>query len=112
MWVMALAAVVVGGCGRNPPPANVDAKAFDAATPELQQVWGQATSAAESNDFGAAIAMVRVLSRQDISMPQREALHNALQVYEAKLRDNAKRGDAAAVKAMKELGLSAAAPGK
>ena len=69
-------------------------------------------AAAASNDLGSAIVTLRLLSRQDISLPQREAAHNALVVYEAKLREDAKRGDPAAHKAMKELGFRTAAPAK
>jgi hypothetical protein len=39
-------------------------------------------------------------------------LRKALVAYEAKLREAAKKGDAAAVKAMQDLGLSTTAPGK
>ncbi len=108
----ALLAAFLCGCGRNPPKASVDPKAFDAAAPEIKQVWDQAMAAAASNDPGSAIVMIRLLSRQDISLPQREAAHNALVVYEAKLREDAKRGDPAALKAMKELGFRTAAPAK
>jgi len=89
----------------------VDPKAFDAAAPEIKQVWDQAMAAA-GNDPGSAITTLRVLSRQDISLPQREAVRNALVVYEGKLREDAKRGDPAASKAMKDLGFSTSAPGQ
>jgi hypothetical protein len=112
LFVAALLAALLCGCGRNPPKAAVDPKAFDAAPPEIKQVWDQALAAAAGNDPGSAIATLRLLSRQDISLQQREAAHNALVVYEAKLREDAKRGNPAAHKAMKDLGLSTAAPGQ
>ena len=111
LFVAALLAAFLCGCGRNPPKAVVDPKAFDAAAPEIKQVWDQAMAAA-GNDPGSAITTLRVLSRQDISLPQREAVRNALVVYEGKLREDAKRGDPAASKAMKDLGFSTSAPGQ
>ena len=110
--VVALLAALFSGCGRNPPKAAVDPKAFEAAPLEIKQVWDHAMAAAASKDLGSAIATLRLLSRQEISLQQREAAHNALVVYEAKLREDAKRGDPVARKAMKELGLSTAAPGQ
>ena len=97
----ALLAAFLCGCGRNPPKASVDPKAFDAAAPEIKQVWDQAMASAARTILAPPLSMIRLLSRQDISLPQREAAHNALVVYEAKLREDAKRGDPAALKAMK-----------
>ena len=110
LFVATILAALLCGCGRNPSKAAVDPKAFDAAAPEVKQVWDQAMAAAASNDPGSAIATLRLLSRQDISPQQREALHNALAAYEMRLREDAKRGDPAANKAMKDLGLSSAPP--
>jgi len=111
LFAAALLAVLLCGCGRHPPKATVDPKAFDAAAPGIKQVWDQALAAAASHDPGFAIATLRLLSRQDISLPQREAVRNALMVYEARLREDAKGGDPVALKAMKNLGLSTAPPG-
>jgi hypothetical protein len=91
MFVVASLAALLGGCGKNSSKAGVDPKAFDAAAPEIKQVWDQAMAASASNDLGSAIATLRLLTRQDISMPQREAVHNALAAYEAKLKEDAKR---------------------
>jgi hypothetical protein len=112
VFLAAFLAALLCGCGRSAPKAAVDPKAFDAAAPEIKQVWDQAMAAAASNDPGSAITTLRVLSRQDISLPQREAVRSALVVYEEKLREDAKRGDPTALKSMKELGFSTAAPGK
>ena len=110
LFAAALLAALLCGCGGNPPKAAVDPRVFDAATPEVKQVWDQAMAAAGGNDPGSAIATLRLLSRQDISPQQREALHNALVAYEIRLREDARRGDPAANKAMKDLGLSSAPP--
>jgi hypothetical protein len=112
LFVATILAALLCGCGRNPSKAALDPKAFDAAAPEVKQVWDQAMAAAAGNDLGSAITTLRLLSRQDISQQQREAVHSALVVYEAKVREDAKRGDPAAHKAMKDLGLSTAAPGQ
>ena len=84
LFVTALLAALLSGCGKNPPKAEVDSKAFDAAAPEIKQVWDQAVAAAASNDFGSAIATLRVLSRNDTSLPQRETVRNARVAYEGK----------------------------
>ena len=112
LFMAAFLAALLCGCGKSGPKAEVDPKAFDAAAPEIKQVWDQAIAAAASNDPASAIMTLRALSRQDISLPQRDAVHNALVAYESKLRENARKGDPAAAKAVKDLGLGAAVPGQ
>ena len=110
---MAIAlAALVGGCGKKTAQATVDPKAFDAAAPEVKQVWDQATAAAAAKDFGAAIASIRLLSRQEITVEQREAAHAALVAYESQLKEIARQGDPLANKSIKELGISPEAPGR
>jgi ABC-type uncharacterized transport system auxiliary subunit len=112
LFVAALLAALLCGCGRTPPQAAVDPKAFDAAAPEIKQVWDQVIAAAATNDLGSALITLRLLSRKDISLQQREAAHSAMVVYETKLREAARRGDPAANRTMKELGLSPATPAR
>ncbi|MCX6922279.1 MAG: hypothetical protein NT154_03525 [Verrucomicrobia bacterium] len=112
LFAAALLTALLCSCGKNSSQPLVDSKAFDAAAPEIKQVWDQTVAAAASNDLGSAITTLRFMSRQDITLPQREAVRNALGVYEAKLREGAKRGDAAAAKTMQELGFGNVAPGK
>ena len=104
----ALLVALLCGCGKNLPKPSVDPRAFDAAAPEIKQFWDEALAASAANDPGSAISSLRLLSRQNISPEQRQAAQNALAVYEAKLREDAKRGDPAASKAMEVLGISSA----
>jgi hypothetical protein len=111
LFVTAFLAVLLCGCGKNAPKAAVDPKAFDAAAPEVKEVWDQAITAAASNDFGSAILTLRVMSRQALSAEQGKTAYDAIVFYESKLREAAKGGDPAATKAMKELGFRTA-PGR
>ena len=67
-------------------------------------------AASAANDPGSAISTLRLLSRQIISLEQRQAVQNALLAYEAKLKEDAKRGDPAARKAMEVLGFGSSTP--
>jgi hypothetical protein len=107
LFVAAFLAALLCGCGKNVPKAAVDPKAFDAAAPEIKQVWDQALAAAASNDFASAILTLRLMSRQPLSPEQGKAAHDAIIFYVTKLREAAKSGDPAATKAMKELGFGA-----
>jgi len=104
LWVFALAAILLGGCSKSGPTTSFDAKAFDSAPPAVKQVWDDAMAASANNDPGQAISILRILSRQQISQEQQKTLFDAIVANEAKLRENAKKGDPTAVKAMETLG--------
>jgi hypothetical protein len=112
LGVVALLAALLCGCAKNSPRPSVDPRAFDAAAPEIKQAWDEALAASAANDPGSAISSLRLLSRQNISLEQRKAAQNALVVYEAKLREDAKRGDPAARKAMEVLGFGSPTPNR
>jgi hypothetical protein len=108
LFVAAFLAALLCGCGKSSPKVEVNAKAFDAAAPEIKQVWDQAMAAASSNDFGSAILTLRLMSRQPLLPDQGKAVYEAIVYYQSKLKEAAKQGDPAATKAMKELGFSTA----
>ncbi len=110
LCVTALLSALFCGCAKSSTGAAVDPKAFDTAPPEVKQFWDQALAASAQKDPGSAISMLRVLSRQNISTEQRKSVHDAIVVYEAKLKEDAKRGDPEARKAMETLGYGTVTP--
>jgi hypothetical protein len=107
-----LLAILIVGCGQKsaPPPTKTNSPAFDNASPELKQLWEQATSSSANNQFGPAIVTLRQLSRQPLSPDQMNATHDAIVNCSNLLRERAKTGDADAKKQMEDLGLSLTAP--
>ena len=112
LGLAALLVALLCGCAKSASKPSVDPRAFDTAPPAIKQVWDEAVAASAANDPGSAILTLRVLSRQNISLEQRKAVQNALVAYEAKLREDAKRGDPAARKAMETLGFGSATPNR
>jgi len=107
-----LVVALLCGCSKESPKPGVDPKAFDAAPPEIKQVWDQAMTASASNDLVSAIMILRMLGRQQISQEQAKAACQAQVFYVAKLKEDAKRGDPAAIEALETLGLGSAKPGR
>jgi hypothetical protein len=69
-------------------------------------------TAAATNDLVSAILTLRMLGRQQVSQEQAKAASQAQLFYVTKLKADAKRGDPAALEALKPLGLSSAKPGR
>jgi hypothetical protein len=107
-----LLATLIVGCGQKsaPPPPKLNANAFENASPELKQMWEQATTSAANNQFGPAIVTLRDLSRQPLSPQQMDATHDAVVIYANQLRERVKAGDADAKKALEDLGMSLSPP--
>ena len=104
-----LAASVFCGCSKESPGAPaVDYHAFDAAPPEIKQMWDAAMLATTNNDPAAAIPMLRMMSRTPITQEQQKTVFGAIVVNENKLREKAKAGDQEALKAMESFGVSMA----
>ena len=100
------------GCSKESPKPGVDPRAFDAAPPEIKQVWDQAMAASASNDLVSAILTLRMLGRQQISQELAKAASQAQLFYVTKLKEDAKRGDPAALEALETLRLGSAKPGR
>ena len=106
-WCLASLALVLGACSKSEPsPTALDPKAFDSAAPAIRQAWSNALDAASRNDYGTAITRLRTLSRQGLPPEDGKTVYDAIVVYETKLREAAKSGDAEARKAMRTLGIS------
>lgn len=101
-----LVLMAVCSCTKQAPQAGIDPRAFDSAPPDIKQEWDKALAEAAQNDFGAAITTLRTLSRHGLSPELGKTAYDAIVVYEGKLREAARKGDAAAVKAMQGLGIS------
>ena len=110
LWLIAVVGTLFCGCGRNAPKPGVDPRAFDAAPPEIKQVWDDALAASAQDDPGSAISILRILSRESLSREQQKTVYDAIVFYEVKLKENAKRGDPAAIKAMETLGYGSVTP--
>jgi hypothetical protein len=110
LWLAAVVGTLFFGCARSTPQGEVDPKAFDAAPPEVKQVWDTALRTAEQHDPGSAISILRALSRQKLSQEQQKTVHDAMASYEVALKDAAKRGDAAARKSLETLGYGTVIP--
>ena len=97
-------ALLLCGCGQaSPKLTSANKKAFDGATPELQQRWAQDQAAGATNDYVQAIVTLRSMLSRGLSKEQIEAVQNALSSYDAKMMKAVDRGDAAAQNALETL---------
>ena len=78
-------------------------KAFDGATPELQQKWARAHASGATNDYVQCILILRSMLSPSLSKDQIEAVQNALSAYDAKMMKAVSRGDPEAQKAYETL---------
>lgn len=104
LLILILVAMSLCSCKKTASKAEFDPKAFDSAIPAVKQEWDEAMMASNRNDPGSAISILRVLSREKISPEQQKTVYEAIIDNELKLKENAKRGDPVARKAMEKLG--------
>lgn len=103
---LAVAAVFLfGGCnkGGSPGPAPAEIKAFEAATPEVKQVWQAALDADRTNDYGKGLTLYYSLLGENLTEAQHEAIGRLSTSLKQRLSDAAQKGDAAAQAALQEL---------
>ena len=103
---LAVAVVLLcGGCkkGSSPGPTAAEIKAFEAATPEVKQVWQVALDADRTNDYGKGLSVYYSLLHENLTEEQREAVGRLSTGLKQRLSDAAQKGDAAALAALQEL---------
>lgn len=104
LLILILLAMSFCSCKKAVLKVEFDPRAFDSAPPEVKQLWDEAMAASSRNDPGSAISLLRVLSREKISPEQQKTVYDAIVLNELKLKEDAKRGDPVARKAMEKLG--------
>jgi hypothetical protein len=95
----------LAGCSKNASQqlSAADLKAFDAAAPELKQIWSVALEASKTNDYaGGQILFTKILN-QELSPAQRDAVSKESTALNQRLYAAFEKGDPAAQKAIEEL---------
>lgn len=103
---LAFAAVVLfGGCKKSSAtgPAAADIKAFDAATPQVKQVWQAALEADRTNDYAGGLILYYALLGQNLTPEQHDAVGRVSTGLKQRMSDAAQTGDAAAQAALQQL---------
>jgi len=104
--LLAVAAVLLcGGCkkGGSPGPTAAEIKAFEAASPEVKQVWQAALDADRTNDYSKGLSLYYSLLGENLNDEQRDAVGRLSTGLKQRLSDAAQKGDAAAQAALQEL---------
>jgi hypothetical protein len=99
------AVLLFGGCKKDgsPGPAPGEIKAFEAATPEVKQVWQAALDADRTNDYGKGLTLYYSLLGENLTEEQHEAVGRLSTSLKQRLSDAAQKGDATAQAALQEL---------
>ncbi len=104
--MLALAATLLfGGCkkGSSAGPAPAEVKAFEAAAPEVKQVWQAALDADRTNDYGKGLSLYYSLLGGNLTPEQRDAVARLSTDLKQRMSDAAAKGDATAQAALQEL---------
>jgi hypothetical protein len=104
--LLAVAAVLLcGGCKKDssPGPTAAEIKAFEAAGPEVKQVWQAALDADRANDYGKGLTLYYSLLGENLTPEQQEAVGRLSTGLKQRLSDAAEKGDSAAQAALQEL---------
>jgi len=104
--MLAVAATLLfGACkkGNSAGPAPVETKAFEAAAPEVKQVWQAALDADRTNDYGKGLKLYYSLLGETLTPEQRDAVARLSTSLKERMSDAAAKGDSAAQEALQEL---------
>jgi hypothetical protein len=107
-WMMAVLLVVLVvalGCSKlTSAKAAVDAKTFDSASAEVKEQWNTILSAAGTNGYTTAILTCRkLLTNQDLTPEQRDAINKTQTAVQDKMFDAAQKGNATAQQAVADI---------
>lgn len=99
--LLLVAAVGLTGCGKRAPDTT---KAFQSASPEIQDAWQSANAAMKTNGYTMAILQLRQLRMHPaLTSEQLEALDHVSASISEKMYEAADKGDAGAKQAVEEL---------
>ncbi|MGA2865402.1 MAG: hypothetical protein ABSF95_13085 [Verrucomicrobiota bacterium] len=120
-WIRSVAALglvlslglACAGCKKSDNQGAVDAKAFQAAAPEIKAAWDRALAAAQSNDYAAAYLTLRQLRAQsDLTPGQLEAINAQSTLVNDRMAAAAQKGDTNALQAIQEIRKASRMPGR
>jgi len=104
--LLAVAAVLLcGGCKKDssPGPTAAEIKAFEAATPEVKQVWQAALDADRTNGYAKGLSLYYSLLGENLPPEQHDAVARLSTGLKQRMSDAAAKGDATAQAALEEL---------
>ena len=93
LMILCLALV---GCGKD--AAKLDENAFDEAAPEIKVLWDRAKAADQANEYAAAVASYKQLTRQEAQLTPEQVmlLRTEFSNLQKRVIDAAREGNPAA----------------
>ena len=102
--LLALAVLVIAGCGRDPAALGAhNSKLFESAEAPIKSEWQTAMAAVNTNGYVTAVVTLQKLQQMKLTPQQLDAVNQTVTAVSDQMYQAANKGDARAKQALEEL---------